>query len=138
MLLTGENGVGKTLLARVIHFTSRRQNMPLLSINCATLTEDLLARELFGSEEEAVAGPHRTSKGLIEIADNGTLFLDGVTGMSPALQVKLLKIIEDAAVLQGRRNEAGKGECQVHRLNPSEYTGTYPRTAVLMKTYTTA
>jgi two-component system response regulator HydG len=96
VLLTGENGVGKTLLARVIHFTSRRRNMPFLLINCATLSGDLLDRELFGSEEAVVAGGLRTTKGLIEVADNGTLFLDEITDMSPALQTKLLKVIEDA------------------------------------------
>ena len=96
VLLTGENGVGKTLLARVIHFTSMRQNMPFLSINCATLSEDLLARELFGSEEGTVTAAIPATRGLIEIADNGTLFLDGVTEMPLALQTRLLRVIEDA------------------------------------------
>lgn len=94
VLLTGENGVGKALLAKIIHFTSRRQNMPFLSINCATLSEELLAKELFGSEvcaEDAA----QTKQGFIEIADNGTLFLDEITEMSPGLQARLLKVIED-------------------------------------------
>jgi len=94
VLITGENGIGKTLLAKIIHFTSTRQRMPFLSINCATLEEDLLARELFGTEE-GPGGTVRIKQGLTEIADNGTLFLDEITEMSPALQVKLLKVIED-------------------------------------------
>ncbi len=94
VLLTGENGVGKTLLAKIIHFTSRRQNMPFLSVNCATLSDELLAKELFGSEASAEDAA-KTKQGLVEIADNGTLFLDEITEMSPALQVKLLKVIED-------------------------------------------
>lgn len=94
VLLTGENGVGKTLLAKIIHFTSRRQNMPFLSINCATLSDELLTKELFGVEGGSESTV-RTKQGLIEIADNGALFLNEITEMSLALQVKLLKVIED-------------------------------------------
>ena len=95
VLLTGESGVGKSLLARIIHFTSSRQNMPFLSINCATLTEELLASELFGHEKGAFTGAVKTKQGLLEIADTGTLFLDEVAEMSPNLQAKLLKAIEE-------------------------------------------
>jgi DNA-binding NtrC family response regulator len=95
VLLTGETGVGKSLLAKIIHFTSRRQNMPFLSINCATLTEDLLASELFGHEKGAFTGAVRTKQGLVEIADAGTLFLDEISEMAPNLQAKLLKVIEE-------------------------------------------
>ncbi len=95
VLLTGETGVGKSLIAKIIHFTSRRQNMPFLSINCATLTEELLASELFGHERGAFTGAVRTKQGLVEIADKGTLFLDEISEMSPNLQAKLLKVIED-------------------------------------------
>ncbi len=95
VLLTGESGVGKSLLAKIIHFTSRRQEMPFLSINCATLTEELLASELFGHEKGAFTGAVRTKQGLLEIADTGTLFLDEIAEMSPNLQAKLLKAIEE-------------------------------------------
>lgn len=95
VLLTGETGVGKSLLAKIIHFTSRRQNMPFLSINCATLTEELLASELFGHEKGAFTGAVRTKQGLVEIADRGTLFLDEISEMAPNLQAKLLKVIEE-------------------------------------------
>jgi two-component system response regulator HydG len=95
VLLTGESGVGKSLLAKIIHFTSRRQDMPFLSINCATLTEELLASELFGHEKGAFTGAVRTKQGLLEIADTGTLFLDEIAEMSPNLQAKLLKAIEE-------------------------------------------
>ncbi|RPI36692.1 MAG: sigma-54-dependent Fis family transcriptional regulator [Nitrospiraceae bacterium] len=95
ILLTGETGVGKSLLAKIVHFTSRRQEMPFLSINCATLTEELLASELFGHERGAFTGAVRTKQGLVEIADTGTLFLDEIAEMSPSLQAKLLKVIEE-------------------------------------------
>lgn len=95
VLLTGETGVGKSLLAKIIHYTSRRQGMPFLSINCATLTEELLASELFGHEKGAFTGAVKTKQGLVEIADTGTLFLDEIAEMAPNLQAKLLKVIEE-------------------------------------------
>ncbi len=95
VLLTGETGVGKSLLAKIIHYTSRRQEMPFLSINCATLTEELLASELFGHEKGAFTGAVRTKQGLVEITDTGTLFLDEIAEMAPNLQAKLLKVIEE-------------------------------------------
>jgi DNA-binding NtrC family response regulator len=95
IFFTGETGVGKSLLAKIVHFTSRRQERPFLSINCATLTEELLASELFGHERGAFTGAVKTKQGLVEIADTGTLFLDEVAEMAPNLQAKLLKVIEE-------------------------------------------
>jgi two-component system, NtrC family, response regulator HydG len=95
IFFTGETGVGKSLLARIVHFTSRRQERPFLSINCATLTEELLASELFGHERGAFTGAVKTKQGLVEIADTGTLFLDEIAEMAPNLQAKLLKVIEE-------------------------------------------
>jgi two-component system response regulator HydG len=95
VLTTGESGVGKNLIAKIIHNTSKRHEMPFLSINCATLTESLLASELFGHEKGAFTGAVKTKQGLMEIADTGTLFLDEISEMSTALQAKLLMVIED-------------------------------------------
>ncbi|MBI5194886.1 MAG: sigma-54-dependent Fis family transcriptional regulator [Nitrospirae bacterium] len=95
VLLTGESGTGKNLIAKIIHSTSRRQDRPFLSINCATLTEDLLASELFGHEKGAFTGAITPKQGLVEIADTGTLFLDEIAELSTALQAKLLKVVED-------------------------------------------
>ena len=98
IFFTGETGVGKSLLAKIVHFTSRRQDKPFLSINCATLTEELLASELFGHERGAFTGAVKTKQGLVEIADTGTLFLDEIAEMAPNLQAKLLKVIEEGEV----------------------------------------
>jgi two-component system response regulator HydG len=95
ILITGESGVGKNFIAKIIHWTSRRQSMPFLSINCATLTEALLASELFGHAKGSFTGAIKTKQGLIEIADTGTLFLDEIAEMPPNLQAKLLKAVED-------------------------------------------
>ena len=95
VLLTGESGVGKNLLAKLIHFSSKRETRPFLAINCATLTEELLASELFGHEKGAFTGAIKSKQGLIEIADTGTLFLDEISEMTTNLQAKLLKAIEE-------------------------------------------
>ncbi|MHB9053807.1 MAG: sigma-54-dependent transcriptional regulator [Thermoleophilia bacterium] len=95
VLLTGESGVGKNLLAKVIHFSSPRRERPFLSLNCATFTEDLLASELFGHEKGAFTGAMAQKQGLMEIADSGTLYLDEIAELSPNLQAKLLKVIEE-------------------------------------------
>ncbi|GAB4390173.1 MAG: sigma-54 dependent transcriptional regulator [Thermodesulfovibrionales bacterium] len=95
VLLLGESGVGKNLLAKIIHSTSPRRQRPFLSINCATFTEDLLASELFGHEKGAFTGAVAAKPGLVEIADTGTLFLDEIAELPPNLQAKLLKVIEE-------------------------------------------
>ncbi|VAX34606.1 Response regulator of zinc sigma-54-dependent two-component system [hydrothermal vent metagenome] len=95
VIITGESGVGKGLVAKLIHYTGTRVNRPFLAINCAIFTEELLASELFGHERGAFTGAVTTKKGLLEIADTGTLFLDEIAEMSPSLQAKLLKVIED-------------------------------------------
>ncbi len=95
ILLTGETGVGKSLIAKIIHFSGARQERPFLSLNCATLTEDLLASELFGHEKGAFTGAIAAKQGLVEVADTGTLFLDEIAELSPNLQAKLLKVVEE-------------------------------------------
>ncbi len=95
VFLTGESGVGKSLIAKIIHSSSRRKDKPILSINCATLTEELLSSELLGHEKGAFTGAVMTKQGLVEIADTGTLFLDEISELSPNLQAKLLKVVEE-------------------------------------------
>ncbi len=98
VLLTGETGVGKEVFARAIHALSPRKNHPFVAINCASIPETLLESELFGYERGAFTGATRTKPGRIELARGGTLFLDEIGEMSPALQAKLLRVIEEKRI----------------------------------------
>lgn len=95
VLLTGESGVGKDVLARYIHFRSARTALPMMSVNCAAITETLFESEFFGYEKGAFTGATATRPGLLEAADESTLFLDEVGDLTPAMQVKLLRFLED-------------------------------------------
>lgn len=95
VLITGESGVGKEVVARLIHRLSRRSNEEWLKINCAALPVDLLESELFGYEAGAFTGATRTKPGKFELCDKGTLLLDEIGEMSPQLQAKLLHVLQD-------------------------------------------
>lgn len=99
VVICGESGTGKELLARFVHACSNRRNGPLLSVNCGAFQEELLANELFGHEKGAFTGAVDSKKGLVEMAEGGTLFLDEITEMSLAMQVKLLRVIQEKEVL---------------------------------------
>jgi transcriptional regulator with PAS, ATPase and Fis domain len=98
VLVTGESGTGKELLARQIHDHSHRRENRFQAINCGALQEDLLANELFGHEKGAYTGAGEARPGLIEAADGGTLFLDEIAEMTPGMQVKLLRVIQEREV----------------------------------------
>jgi DNA-binding NtrC family response regulator len=98
VLLTGESGTGKDLIARVIHYRSPRSDRPFMAINCTAIAETLLESELMGHEKGAFTDAKAMKKGLFELGDGGTVFLDEIGDMPRSLQVKLLRTIEDKTI----------------------------------------
>jgi transcriptional regulator with PAS, ATPase and Fis domain len=94
ILIRGETGTGKDLIARVIHYSSPASKGPFVVLNCSAVPENLLESELFGHEQGAFTDARKNKRGLLEMADRGTLFLDEIGEMPPALQAKLLRVLE--------------------------------------------
>jgi Nif-specific regulatory protein len=113
VLLRGETGTGKELIARAIHYNSDRADKPFVRVNCGALTESLLETELFGHVKGAFTGAIHEKKGLFEVADKGTLFLDEVSEMSPSLQVKFLRVLEEKELKRVGGTETIRVDCRI-------------------------
>jgi Nif-specific regulatory protein len=100
VLILGENGTGKEVVARCVHYLSRRRHEPFIAVNCAALTETLLESELFGHEKGAFTDAHERRIGKFELASGGTLFLDEIGDMSLGGQAKLLRVLEEKLVVR--------------------------------------
>ncbi len=100
MLILGENGTGKEVVSRSIHYQSSRRNKPFIAVNCAAITETLLESELFGHEKGAFTDAHESRAGKFELAAGGTLFLDEIGDMSRGGQAKLLRVLEEKIVVR--------------------------------------
>jgi len=130
VLIVGESGTGKELVARGLHFNSNRQHHPFVAINCSALPENLLESELFGHKKGSFTGAVADKRGLFEEANLGTIFLDEVNSMAPALQTKLLRVLQEREVRRVGDNKSSPVNVRVvgatnEALQPKLKDGTF-------------
>ncbi|MDD2390160.1 MAG: sigma-54 dependent transcriptional regulator [Desulfobacterales bacterium] len=113
VLVSGESGTGKELVARAVHYSSTQASAPFVPVNCGAIPEKLLESELFGYVKGAFTGANESRAGFFQTADGGTIFLDEVNEMSPAMQVKLLRVLQDRQVLMIGARKACKVDIRI-------------------------
>jgi DNA-binding NtrC family response regulator len=113
VFIEGESGTGKELVANIIWHYSRRNELPFIALNCATLSENLIESELFGHEKGAFTSAYQTKHGIVEVADNGTLFLDEIGELPPGLQAKLLRFLDSGEFRRIGSNKTLKVDVRV-------------------------
>ncbi len=113
VLISGENGTGKELVAQLIHSKSSRANAPIIEVNCAAIPSELLESELFGHEKGAFTGAVASKKGTFELAHNGTLFLDEIGDLSLSAQAKILRVLQEGYVITVGGNKAIKTDTRL-------------------------
>ena len=136
VLLRGETGTGKELAARYLHAHSLRSQNQFIAVNCAALTESLLESELFGHEKGAFTGAHRQKLGKFEYAGSGTLFLDEIGEISPSLQAKMLRVLDDRKFERVGGNKTIDVQCRVIAASNIDFmqameTGRFPEGLIL-------
>ena len=136
VMINGEIGTGKELVARALHDYGKRRGGPFVAINMAAIPRELIESELFGHERGAFTGATNRSQGRFEQANGGTLFLDEIGDMPPEAQTRLLRVLQEGEFTIGRRPAADQGECAHHRRDPSrpaqrDPPGPVPRGSVL-------
>jgi transcriptional regulator with GAF, ATPase, and Fis domain len=113
VLITGENGTGKELIARALHENSKRADKPFIKLNCAAIPQELIESELFGHEKGAFTGATQMRRGKFELADSGTLFLDEVGDMNPSAQAKVLRVLQEGELERVGGHETLKVDVRV-------------------------
>ena len=125
MLITGETGTGKELVARAIHYNGPRADKPFISENCGAIAPDLLTSELFGHRRGAFTGAAEDRKGLFEVADGGTLFLDEIGDCPPELQTRLLRVLDQNEVRRVGDSQPRKVTCAPSRRRTATFRPTW-------------
>ena len=113
VLIQGENGTGKELIAKAIHYNSVRKEKPFVIQNCSAFNDNLLESELFGHMKGSFTGANRDKKGLFEVADKGTFFLDEIGDTSPQMQVKLLRVLQEGTFTPVGATETRKVDVRI-------------------------